>query len=340
MTTIRAWAAPRAGAALEPFAYDPGPLGADEVEVAVESCGLCHSDLSMLDNAWRRSAYPLVPGHEVVGRIVACGSAVPQAARAVGQRVGIGWNASSCMHCAQCVAGDAHLCADGGETIVGRHGGFAERVRCQWEWATPLPEGIDAAIAGPLFCAGITVFSPLVEFGVRPTDRVAVAGIGGLGHLALQFLRAWGCEVTALSSSAAKRAEARALGAHHAVDSRSREALRALTGAFDFVLVTVNVPLDWHALLKTLAPRGRLHFVGTVLEPPALAVPQLIGGQKEVSGSPMGRPATVATMLQFCARHGIAPRVERFPMAQVNAALAHLREGRAHYRVVLDADFA
>ncbi|HEX7111592.1 MAG TPA: NAD(P)-dependent alcohol dehydrogenase, partial [Mizugakiibacter sp.] len=259
---------------------------------------------------------------------------------ALGQRVGIGWNASSCMHCAQCVAGDAHLCADGGETIVGRHGGFAERARCQWTWATPLPEGIDVAIAGPLFCAGVTVFSPLVEFGVRPTDRVAVAGIGGLGHLALQFLRAWGCEVTALSSTAAKRAEARALGAHHAVDSRSREALRALYGAFDFVLVTVNVPLDWHALLKTLAPRGRLHFVGSVLEPFALSVPRLSDGQLQVSGSPTGRPATVATMLQFCARHGIAPRVERFPMAQTNKALAHLREGRAHYRVVLDADFA
>lgn len=340
MSRIRAWAAPRAGAELVPYEYDPGPLGADEVEIAVESCGICHSDLSMLDNTWRRSAYPLVPGHEVVGRVVARGAAVPAAARALGQRVGVGWNASSCTHCAQCVAGDAHLCADGGETIVGRHGGFAERVRCQWAWATPLPEGVDAASAGPLFCAGVTVFSPIVEFGVKPTDRVAVVGIGGLGHLALGFLRAWGCEVTAFTSSASKHAEALALGAHRAVDSRDARALKALAGAFDFVLVTVDVPLDWTALLKALAPRGRLHFVGAVLEPLALPAFGLIGGQKQVSGSPMGRPATVAAMLDFCARHAIAPRVERFPMARVNEALAHLRAGKPRYRIVLDADFA
>ena len=335
---IRAWAAPRATATMESFAYDPAPLGDEEVEVAVEHCGLCHSDLSMIDDEWRRSRFPLVPGHEAVGRVVAAGAKVRRVAP--GDRVGVGWYASSCMACTECLAGDAHLCARATETIVGRHGGFAERVRLHWLWATPLPAGLDFASAGPLFCGGITVFSPIIEFGVRPTDRVAVLGIGGLGHLAVRFLRAWGCEVTAITSTAAKAPAVRELGAHEVVSLDDANALKRCARRFDFLLVTANASLPWSDLLATLAPRGRMHVVGAVLEPIPVPAFALIGGQKSVSGSPLGRPATIARMLDFCARHDIRPIVERFPLSRINQALAHLRSGRARWRIVLDNDYA
>jgi alcohol/geraniol dehydrogenase (NADP+) len=333
MEPITAYAAPAAGAALEPFVYDPGPPGDEDVEIRVEHCGICHSDLSMLDNEWGRSGYPLVPGHEIVGTVIAAGAHAKGVT--VGDRVGLGWFSSSCMHCAQCMGGDHNLCGDGQETIVGRHGGFADRVRCHWSWAIRLPQGLHADSAGPLFCAGATVFNPIVQFGVRPTDRVGVVGIGGLGHLAVQFLARWGCEVTAFTSSEAKRDEALKLGAHHAVSSTDKTALKHLAGRFDFVLVTVSVSLQWSAYIRALAPRGRLHFVGAVLDPIPVAAFSLIGGQKSLSGSPLSSPATMARMLEFCARHDIRPMIEAFPMAQVNDALEHLRAGKARYRVVV-----
>ena len=334
-TAIHAWAATASSQALTPFEYEPGPLHPEQVEIRVEHCGICHSDLSMLDNEWKRTVYPFVPGHEVVGRVVARGEQVKGVN--VGDRVGLGWFSASCMCCTQCMSGDHHLCRSGEETIVGRHGGFADRVRCHWSWAIRLPDGLDHDAAGPLFCGGITVFHPIVDCGVKPTDRVGVIGIGGLGHMAIKFLNKWGCEVTAFTSSEAKRAEAQALGAHHVVASTDKAALKPLAGRFDFILVTVNVKLDWAAYVAALKPRGRLHFVGAVLDPIGLHGFHLIGGQKTLSGSPMGSPATTSKMLEFCARHGIAPTVERFPMSRVNDALEHLRAGKARYRVVLDA---
>ncbi|MGH8481221.1 MAG: NADPH-dependent aldehyde reductase Ahr [Nevskiaceae bacterium] len=329
---IRAWAARQKSGPLQPFEYDPGPLGPEQVEVAVEHCGVCHSDLSMLDNEWGRTGYPFVPGHEIVGTVAALG---PQArGLKVGQRVGVGWFTGSCMHCRACIGGDQHLCPETQETIIGRHGGFADRVRAHWAWAFPLPDGLDAASAGPLFCGGITVFSPILLNGVRPLDRVGVVGIGGLGHLALKFLRAWGCEVTAFTSTAAKHAEALALGAHHAVASTDKAALKALRRSLDFILVTVNVPLDWNAYVAALKPRGKLHFVGAVLEPVSVPVFSLMG-PKTLTGSGTGSPTQIAQMLEFCGRHKIAPQVEYFPMAKVNEALEHLRAGKARYRLVL-----
>ena len=334
MSKFQAWAATTAGGELQPQQIEFGSLGSDQVEIAVEHCGICHSDLSMLDNEWGCSSYPIVPGHEVVGRITALGDHA--LGLSVGQRVGLGWFSSSCMHCDPCTGGDNHLCHDGQETIVGRHGGFAEKVRCHWRWALPLPEAMEAESAGPLFCGGITVFNPIVMQGVQPTDRVGVIGIGGLGHMALQFLNKWGCEVTAFTSSEAKADEARALGAHHIVNSRDRKALKAVAGQFDFLLVTVNVSLDWPLYLAALAPRGRLHVVGAVLEPMAIPAFSLIGGQKTIAGSPLGSPATTQRMLEFCARHEVKPQVERFAMSDVNAAIEHLRAGKARYRIVLD----
>lgn len=337
MSKVRAWAAHAAGSKLERHDYIPGPLGEEEVEIAVEYCGVCHSDLSMIDNAWHFTTYPLVAGHEAVGKIVAMGAQVK--GLSIGQRVGVGWTNNSCLHCAPCVGGNHHLCGDSKATISNHPGGFAERMRAQWIWAVPLPSDVRPEIAGPLFCGGITVFSPFVEFGVSPTSRVGVIGIGGLGHLAVKFAKAWGCEVTALTSSAAKHAEARAMGAHRVVSSSNAAEIAALAGSLDLVIVTVNVPMDWEAILATLAPKGRLHFVGAVLEPMQVQAFSLIGGQRSISGSPIGSPANMAKMLDFCARHGIEPQVEHFPMSRINEALDHLRAGKARYRIVLDADW-
>lgn len=331
---IRAWAAQKAGGDLQPFEYEPGALHPEYVDVRVEHCGVCHSDQSMLDNEWRRTVFPFVPGHEIVGVVTEAGAQVK--GLSVGDRVGVGWYVESCMHCSQCMSGDHNLCRTGKETIVGRHGGFAERVRSHWSWAVKLPQGLKHDLAGPLFCGGITVFNPIVQFGVQPTHRVGVVGIGGLGHMALAFLNKWGCEVTAFTSSEAKRAEALSLGAHHAAPSNDKAALKQLAGRFDFILVTVNVGLDWAGYMAALKPRGHLHFAGTVMDPLNLNAFHMIGGQKRIAGSPVGSPATTATMLEFCARHGIAPVVERFPMSKVNDAIAHLRSGKARYRVVLD----
>ncbi len=334
--TIKAYAAVDTGGELKPFEYDPGPLGLDEVEIRVDSCGICHSDLSMLNNDWAMTAYPFVPGHEIVGTIVALGEAVRHLA--MGQTVGLGWFSRSCMTCAHCLSGDHNLCAEAQGTIIERHGGFADRVRAHWGWVIPIPEGIDTAKAGPLFCGGITVFNPLLQNRIRPLDRVGVVGIGGLGHLALQFTAAWGCEVTAFSSSPDKETEAIKMGAHRFVDSTNPDRLADFQNRFDLLLVTVNVSLDWPAYINTLRPRGKLHFVGAAPEVTSAIFPLLVG-QRSIGASPLGSPQSTADMLEFAARHRISPLVETFPMSRGNDALEHLESGKARYRIVLTNDF-
>ena len=337
MSTIRAWAAQKAGGKLQPFEYDPGPLGAEEVEIAVDHCGICHSDLSLLDNDWGMTSYPFVPGHEATGRVVAMGAQAKGVS--LGQRVGLGWNSHSCMHCKQCLMGQHNLCESLQPTLIGRHGAFADKVRAHWVWTMPLPDGLDTRESGPLLCGGITVFAPLREFNIAPTARVGVVGIGGLGHMALKFCKAWGCEVTAFTSSDSKAEEARAFGAHRVVSSRDSEAIGKLAGSLDLIIDTVNVSLDWNALLAALAPNGRLHVVGAVLEPIPVPAFTLLMGQKSVSGSPTGSRGAIDSMLNFAARHQVTPQTEHFPMSKVNEALDHLRAGKARYRIVLDADF-
>jgi len=233
------------------------------------------------------------------------------------------------------MSGDHNLCSTAEQTIVGRYGGFADKVRANEEWVIPLPENLDPAKAGPLFCGGITVFNPLVQFDIKPTDRVGVIGIGGLGHMALRFLRAWGCDVTAFSSNPNKEAEARELGADHFVNSLDPQALAKVVNSFDFILSTVNADLDWSIYLNALRPKGRLHFVGIVPNPIQSLAILMIVGQKSISGSPLGSPATVGKMLDFAVHHNIEPVTEIFNFDQVNQAIAHLESGKARYRVVL-----
>lgn len=337
MSKIQGWGTTVAKSPLTPFSYDPGPLGPEEVEIAVEYCGVCHSDLSMIENEFGISTYPFIPGHEAVGRVTALGDSAK--GLEIGKLVGIGWFSGSCMYCHECLGGDQHLCARVAPTIVGRNGGFADRMRAHWAWTIPLPDTIDSSSAGPLLCGGVTVFAPLATFDIKPTQHVGVVGIGGLGHMGVKFAKAWGCEVTAFTSSESKTAEAIEFGAHHVIISRDKDAIARAANSLDLLLVTVNVPLDWPAMIATLKPKGRMHVVGAVTEPMAIPALGLIFGQRSVSGSPTGSPVTIATMLEFAARHRVAPQVEHFPMSRVNDALAHLKAGKARYRIVLDADF-
>lgn len=334
---VRAYAALESNGSFQPFEYDAGPLGPEEVEIKVTHCGICHSDLSMLNNDWAMTTYPFVGGHEAIGQVVATGENAKGVM--VGDTVGVGWNAETCMKCEQCLSGYQINCTDLIGVIVGRHGGFAEKVRVHWAWAVKLPDGLDASKAGPLFCGGITVFNPFVQLDIKPTDKVGVVGIGGLGHLALQFADNWGCDVTAFTSDLSKTDELKKLGADHIVNSRDSEAIMALAGKFDMILVTVNVPLDWDAYMKALAPKGKLHMVGAVAEPIPVQAFNLIGGQKSVTGTATGSPVVVAKMLDFCARHNIEAVTENFKMSGIKAAFERLASGKARYRIVLESDF-
>ena len=208
----------------------------------------------MLENEWGMTQYPFVPGHEVVGTVAALG---PEAkGLKIGQKVGLGWSSQSCLACHECLSGDHHLCANAQGTIVGRHGGFADRVRAQWTWVRPIPEALDMSKTGPLLCGGITVFAPFLINHVPSTARVGVIGIGGLGHMALQFANKWGCEVHAFTTSDSKEAEAKTLGAHFVHNTRKPEVWKKLARSLDLIISTINVPLDVAGLLDTLAAEG------------------------------------------------------------------------------------
>ena len=254
MSTFHAYAASSANAPLKPFSFDPGELGPEEVEIKVTHCGICHSDLSMLDNDWGMSKYPFVPGHEVTGTVAALGDEAK--GLKIGQRVGLGWWAHSCLSCHECLSGDHHLCPTVQGTIFGRHGGFADRVRAQWTWVRPIPEALDMAKAGPLLCGGVTVFAPFLIHNVRSTCRVGIIGIGGLGHMALQFANKWGCEVHAFTTSDSKEGEAKKLGAHFVHNTKQDGALKKIARSLDLIISTINAPQDVAGLLDTLAPKG------------------------------------------------------------------------------------
>lgn len=336
VTGYQAWVVRNATDPLQLENLDFGPLGAEEVEVAVENCGLCHSDVSVRKNDWGISQYPAILGHEVIGRVTGIG---PNAKGIkVGQRVGVGWYSGSCMHCHECMSGTHHLCPEAQPTIVGHRGGFASHIRTHWAWVFPLPDKLNFAEAGPLLCGGVTVFAPL-SMHAKPTDRVGIIGIGGLGHMAVKFAAAYGCDVTAFTSSESKFEEAKGFGANHAVSSRDSAQIKKLGGSLDLLISTVNVKLDWDSMIGTLAPNGRLHVVGAVLDPIPVSAFSLIMKQRSLSGSPAASPAMTEQMLDFASRHDIAPQTEHYPMSEINEAFARLESGKAHYRIVLDADF-
>jgi uncharacterized zinc-type alcohol dehydrogenase-like protein len=332
---VKSHAALSKGAKLSPHSFDLGPIGANEVEVTVTHCGICHTDVHLIDNDWGISSYPLVPGHEIIGTVSALGKSAKDLK--VGQRVGIGWQAGSCMECEWCKAGEENLCAKSQPTCVGHAGGFADKVRADARFAFPIPKALSSAEAAPLLCAGATVFSPLIDHKVRRGTKLGVVGIGGLGHLALQFGRALGCDVTAFSTSRSKAEEARGFGANHFVALNDEAEMQAVAGSLDLILATASADLPWDALIGTLRPRGTLCLLGIPQNKVDVMAFPLIAGLKKVVGANTGSRKAIEKMLAFAAKHRVVPTIERHPMSQVNAAIQTVRDKSVRFRAVLEA---
>ena len=333
MSVIHGLGVHAAGAQLLAYKYDPGVLGVNEVEIKISHCGVCHSDVHLIDNDWGMSKYPFIPGHEIIGSVVAAGTAVKD--HVVGDRVGVGWQADSCGICEWCRQGQEHLCATAQPTCVGRNGGFADKIRVNSRFAVRVPESLDSEHAAPLLCAGITVYNPLRNHGVRPSSRVGIIGIGGLGHLGIQFAKAFGAEVTAFSTSKDKETEARELGAHNFVNTRDTGALKKTAGSLDLLLSTVNADQDWQAYVAALRPKGTLCVVGASPSPMPIQGSSLLTAEKAVAGSNTGSPHDLAEMLDVAARHGVKAVTERFAMAKANDAVAKVKKNQVRYRAVL-----
>ena len=333
MSEIHGLAVHAAGAQLLPYKFDPGELQPHDIEIKISHCGVCHSDVHLIDNDWGISKYPFIPGHEIVGTVVGVGSGVKD--RAMGERVGIGWQADSCGICEWCRQGQEQLCAKAQPTCIGRNGGFADKVRVNSRFAIPVPATLESENAAPLLCAGITVYSPLRNYAVRPSSRVGVIGIGGLGHLGVQFAKAFGAEVTAFSTSKDKEAEAKQLGAHHFVNTRDTGALKNVAASFDLLLSTVSADQEWQAYVNALRPKGTLCIVGAPPSPIPIQGASLITSQKAVAGSNTGSPQEISEMLDVAARHGIKAVTERFAMAKANDAVTKVKKNQVRYRAVL-----
>jgi uncharacterized zinc-type alcohol dehydrogenase-like protein len=330
---INAFAAPGAGEVLRPYQYSLGTLRPTDVDIAVTHCGICRSDLHLIDNDWGVSTYPLVPGHEIIGTVTQAGSEAAE--MRAGQRVGVGWLAGSCMSCDQCRDGNENLCFQARPTCVGRAGGYAGHVRVDARFAAVIPDGLSSESAAPLLCAGITVFGPLNRRGLKSDSRVGVVGLGGLGHLAVQYAGAMGCGVTVFSTSAGKEKEARRFGANRFVDTSRSGPLASAKNTCDFVLATVPVDLPRAEYLNVLRPNGALRIVGASPGEVRVPVIALLDGQKSIGGSAVGSNAEIREMFRFSAKYAIMPMTEPYPMKEVNQALNRLRQNRVRYRAVL-----
>ena len=333
MAPIQGLAVHAAGAELLPFRYDPGELGAHEVEIGITHCGICHSDLHLISNDWGISQYPFIPGHEIIGTVLEIGPEVRTLKP--GQRVGLGWQSNSCGECEWCSRGLENLCPSQQATCVHRNGGYANRVRANARFVMQIPDPLPSEQAAPLLCGGITVYSPFRDHGINPSSRVGIVGIGGLGHLAIQVARVFGAEVIAFSTSPEKEEEARSLGVHHFVNSRESKAMKEVAGSLDFILNTANAAQDWNVYIQALRPTGTLCFVGVPPSPISLQAFPLVGGIRTVTGSPIGSPQRIREMLDVAARHGVAATTEQYAMARANEAIERVKKNKVRYRAVL-----
>jgi alcohol/geraniol dehydrogenase (NADP+) len=333
--TVHAYAAHSQGKRLEPHTFDFGALGANEIEINVSHCGICHSDIHLIDNDWGLSSYPLTPGHEAVGEVAAVGSAVKSLKG--GDRVGVGWLAGSCMACESCLEGHENTCAGWQPTCVGRAGGFADKLRVDHRFAFEIPNEVSSEEAGPLMCGGATVFTPLEDHDVKDGARVGVVSVGGLGHLGIQFAHARGCKVTAFSTSPTKEAECREMGASDFAVLTDPDAIAARTGSLDFLLTTTPTDLPWDALIGLLRPRGTLCIVGIPASAIQFQAFPLLAGHKSVVGSNTGSISGIKSMLRTAAKKGVRPLIERHAMSDVNGAIDRLRKNQVRYRAVLTA---
>jgi uncharacterized zinc-type alcohol dehydrogenase-like protein len=331
-SALLGYAARAAGESLAPFTYEPPRLGDWDVRVSVTHCGVCYSDVHAIDDHFGVFSFPLMPGHEIVGHVSELGGAV--SGLRVGDRVGIGWQGRSCMQCEWCRQGEEHLCQDIGRCGTWTpYGGFSSAVVVDGRFAHLLPAALPPEVAAVLMCAGVAVYAPLRAYATGASPQVGVVGVGGLGHLGIQFAHALGCEVTTISSSPGKEDEARAFGADHFIVAGDDAAMEQVEYRFDLLLCTAHGGIRWETLLMALKKKGRLVLVG--FPRLDLSSVDLVVHQLSITGSFLGSRATVREMLAFAGEHGIAPRVELMPMSQVNEAILKVRQNLARYRVVL-----
>ncbi len=342
MTTTRALVAPSAGAPFEQRTIEHRELRDDDILIDIAYAGICHSDIHQVREEWGKAIFPMVPGHEIAGTVAAVGPGVTS--HQVGDRVGVGCMVDSCGECEYCKDGQEQYCEKGAVmTYNGRgydgeetKGGYAQQVVVSERFAVNIPDGIGLDEAAPLLCAGITTWSPLRRYGVGPGSKVAVIGLGGLGHMAVKLAAALGAEVTVLSRSEAKRKDAEELGATSYAATEDAENLKPLRSSFDVIINTVSADLPIASYLRLLKPLGTLVNVG--LPPSAFEVPpgMLIGGSRSIAGSNIGGIPATQEMLDFCAEHGIGATIETISADQVDEAYDRVVDGDVRYRVVID----
>jgi D-arabinose 1-dehydrogenase-like Zn-dependent alcohol dehydrogenase len=335
MAKMKAAIVPKAGADFEMVEREIPAPGAGQVRIRVQACGICFSDHYTKDGYWPGIKYPRAPGHEVAGVIDAVGPDVT--AWKTGQRVGVGWHGGHDGTCSNCRRGDFVLCENGKITGISFDGGYQEYMVVSERALAAMPDSLDPAEAGPLLCAGITTYNSLRHSGARPGDLVAIQGIGGLGHLGIQFASKFGYRVAALSRGKENEALARKLGAHIYIDTSAgnpAEALQKLGGA-RVILATAPAAKPMSAVIDGLGANGKMIVVGATPDPIEVSPVQLIRGRKSIQGWPSGTPADSEDTLRFAELSGVRPMIERFPLAKVNEAYVRMMSGKAEYRVVL-----
>ncbi|SAK83921.1 alcohol dehydrogenase [Caballeronia glebae] len=343
MTQCTAFGVCEAHAELAPMRIERRALRADDVAIEIAYCGICHTDAHYLHNDWGSSKYPLVPGHEIVGHVTAIGDAVTR--HKVGDRVAVGCLVDSCQHCAPCEEGEEQNCIAGPTpTYNGRdrqsgeptHGGYSEHIVVREKFVLRVPEALDMRYAGPLLCAGITVWTPLRRYGIGKGSKVAVVGLGGLGHMAVKLASALGAEVTVITSSPGKADDARALGARHVLLSNDPASMKARFSHFDFILDTIPTRHDVNPYLMLLGRDGVLVLVGALesLEPIHGAL--LMVNNRSIAGSLMGGLSATQELLDFCADHEVLPECEMVGVHDINKAFARMKANDVKYRFVID----
>jgi uncharacterized zinc-type alcohol dehydrogenase-like protein len=342
-TTVNAYGTREAGTPLAPVTIERRPVGPHDVQLDVLFCGICHSDIHFAGGDFGPlPTSPLVPGHEIVGVVTEVGAEVTR--HQVGDRVGIGCMVDSCRDCANCAAGEEQYCLNGHTLVFGSpdrdgtitQGGYSQMVVANEDFVVKVPESLDPAAAAPLLCAGITTYAPLKRWGAGPGTKVAVVGLGGLGHLGVKIAKAMGAEVTVLSRSESKRAAAEALGADHYHATGDPNTFKRLANTFDIVLNTVSAPVDLDAYLGLLRLRGTLATVGATTEPMPVNVFSLFGNERTVAGSQFGSIRETQEMLDFCAEHGVSAEVELIRAEQINEAYQRVLTSDVRYRFVID----
>jgi uncharacterized zinc-type alcohol dehydrogenase-like protein len=341
---VRAYAVVSATSPLGPYAIERRSARQDDVGIEILYCGVCHSDLHTAKNDWGWTSYPIVPGHEMIGRVVSVGAKVTRFK--IGDAVGVGCMVDACGHCVACEQGHEQHCAEGATFTYGgvdridgtpTHGGYSEKIVVKQDFVVRVPDNLDLSAAAPLLCAGITSWSPLKNANVGPGSKVAVVGLGGLGHMAIKLAKALGAEVTLFTRSSGKEADARRLGAHHVVLSTDERQMAAVAGSFDLIVDTVPYAHDLNPYIPTLAFKGTLVLVGYLgpLEPALNSMPMVLGG-KAVAGSLIGGIPATQELLDFCGQHGIVSDVEVIRMQEINEAYARMLKSDVKYRFVID----